>query len=202
MFVLRLLEFILWSIGRFYGLVFIAVGGIFFYWTARGVVAYSNGVRTTWSEPAVCVLGAIIGGLSLWVGIRLVQSGIPRDPRSYSKHLADEMELVERAMKLERTDPAAAQQLLDDYFIRQTAATEARQVELRRQAGYSPAAAVELRRELEEELAIHASFRKDVPKDVPAHTHAAILAQMDAADRAIQEELVQLNATIQRLSVR
>jgi len=193
---LRWSELLLWSIGRFYGLVFVALGGVFFYWGIRGLLAYSNGTRAAWSEPAVCVVGFLAGGLSLWIGVRLVRSGIPSDRLARGQGELDAT--VDAAMKLERTDPAAAYELMDRYFIREAAATEARRAELRQRAPHDRDAAVELRRELQDELTTNALNREDVVKRASADQRASLLAQIDAADRDLRAELVQLDAVIER----
>lgn len=192
---LRVIELIRWVLGRLYGLVFVGLGGVFLYWSARGFIAYSDGVRVAWSEPAICAVGIVVGGLSLWVAIHFVRSGIPE-----SRHSSELDALVDAAMKLERTDPAAAHKLLDPYFMREAAATEARRVELRRRASHDHDAAVELRRELAEDLETNALRKRDALKKAPADRRAAIVAEIDAADRAVREELLQLDTTIQRLA--
>src|SRR5690242_9845337 len=122
-------------IGRFYGIFFLALGVLFAYWSGRGLLALAAGVHAAWSDPLASVAGLLAAGLSLWAGVRLVRSGIPPSRLGRSHVISEELEAtLEEAMRLEDTDPAASREVLDRYFMREAAATEARRAELRRRA--------------------------------------------------------------------
>jgi hypothetical protein len=201
-FMLRWLESLeQWS-GRVYSLVFLALAGLFFYWSARGLLAYKNGVRAAWSEPVACVVGLIAGGLSLWVGTRLMQKGMPRGGLVGGKGISEDLEAtLEAADRLQDSDPVAARQLLDSYFMREAAAKEARRADLRQRAFYDRDAAIDLRRELKDDLATNALMRQDLVKDLPANERVSMLAELDATDRDLRSELIRLEEVIKRLIV-
>jgi pimeloyl-ACP methyl ester carboxylesterase len=102
---------------------------------------------------------------------------------------------VDEAMRLEKTDPAAANQLLDSYFMREAAATDARREDLRRRANHDRAATIALRRELKSDLATNAMIRRDVLKNAPIEQRTPFLAHLDAEDRNLQSEILKLDHT-------
>jgi hypothetical protein len=116
--------------------------------------------------------------------------------------MSEELETtLEEAMRLEQTDPVASRQLLDDYFRRDAAATEARRAELRDRARYDLNAALALRRELQTEVADNELVRKDMLASVPEGQRTPMLTQIDDADQQLQAELAQLDGTIERLKL-
>ncbi len=188
---------VLW-VGRLYGTFFLALGVLFLYWGARGLAAYANGLRVAWSDPVACGAGLVAGVLSLWAGVHLLRSGIPRLRRA--RGISEELETtLEEAMRLEQSDPAASRQLLDSYFMREAAATEARRTDLRHRAVHDLSAALELRRELQNELTSNAHARKDMLANLPDDERAAMLTAMDTAESQLHSELLQLDGAIQRL---
>ena len=185
-------------IARFYGLFFVALGGAFLYWSARGFIAYAHGIREAWADPTACVIGLVVGPLSLWAGFEVM-----RNPsRVLSRLTKPESELdrtIAAAMKLEKTDPAASRQLLDGYFAREAAATEARRADLWRRAPQDASAARTLREELSKELKDGALFRKEVLRKWPVEERGAMLSELDATGGKLQTELAQLDAIIDQL---
>ena len=181
------------SLLRFYGVLFLAGGGLFFYWSARGLLAYQRGVREAWTEPLACAVGLIAGGACWWAAYRLIR-GKMKVSLARSGLSPEEEAMLETVEELEQTDPAAAVQLLDTFYIRQGEAEERRRDELRRLAPHEMRAAVELRRTLQKNLELSALARKEFAADDPA-----LLAQIDAEDSNVRRELAQLEATIDRL---
>jgi hypothetical protein len=182
---------------RVYGVVFLALAGLFIYWAGRGLLAYSQGVREAWTDPGACIIGLIAAGLSFWAGSRMVSKSLPS--RGFGRLGGMNQDLqntFEQALKLEKTDPAASQQLLDDYFMREASTTEARRAELRQRATHDRQAAIALRRELKEDLATNAMMRKDVANELATEEVTSLLAQLDADDRTLQSEVLKLEHII------
>ena len=185
-------------IARFYGLLFVGLGGLFLFWSVRGFLAYAHGIQEAWADPTACVIGLIAGPLSLWAGFQVVRN--PSRVLSRLSRVDSELDrTIEEAMKLEKTDPAASRQLLDSYFARDAAETEARRAELRRRAPQDMSAALTLHEELSKELRDNAPLRKDVLRKWPVKTQSAMLLELDAADARLQTELSQLAAIIDQL---
>ena len=183
---------------RIYGAFFLVLGVLFLYWSGRGFLGYAHGIREAWADPTACVIGLIIGPLSLWAGFHAARS----PARLLSRLSEPKTELdrtIQEAMKLEQTDPAASRQLLDDYFAREAAATETRRTELRGRAPKDISAALALREELSTELRDNALMRKDVLRKWPAEKRSDMLLELDAADSRLQTELSELASTIDRL---
>jgi len=186
-------------LGRLYGVFFVGFGVLLLYWGGRGLLAYEAGIRAAWTEPLACAAGIVAGALSLWAGSRVVRKGIPPSTSGAQSELDA---TLEEAMRLERTDPGAAQQLLDSYFMREAAVTESKRGELRQRARYDIDAAVELRRELQEELTGNAAFKKDMLERMPEGQRASMLIEIDAADRKLRSQLMELDSRIDQLKLR
>ena len=106
---------------------------------------------------------------------------------------------MDAVIELDKTDPAAANQLLDSYFMREVEADQRRRVELRARASHDVNAAVELRDKLEEDLKANAYARKEWADDVEEPKRSELLAQLSSDDRGLEAELGQLDTTIIRL---
>src|SRR5256885_16554644 len=101
--------------GRVYALLFLALGALFIYWSGRGLLAYEAGSRAAWADPLAAAAGLGAAALSFWAGIQLFRHGIPaRKIRGLGSPELDAT--IEEAMRLEKSDPQAAQQILDSYF--------------------------------------------------------------------------------------
>ena len=59
-------------VGRFYGVFFLALSGLFLYWGTRGFLALRHGTHESWGDPVACAIALVIAGLSLLVGYHLV----------------------------------------------------------------------------------------------------------------------------------
>lgn len=179
---------------RAYGLLFVAIGAAFLYWSGRGFLAYERGIRAAWTEPLACALGLVAAVLCFWLGVRIGRGKLTLGrTRGVSPELEATMDAV---LELEKTDPVAATQLLDSYFMREAAAAERRRDELRQRAPHDVGAAVELRKLLQASLATNALARKEFGRETK------VLDQIDADDRSLQDELVQLDRTIHGLRLK
>jgi hypothetical protein len=185
---------------RFYGVVFLAVGAVFLYWSGRGFIAHAHGIREAWADPTACAIGLIVATLALWAGVNVVRRGIPSRTAAGHAGVGEELDsTIQEALTLERTDPAAARQVLDDHFAREAVATETRREDLRRRAPQDISAALALRDELMNDISANALLRKRVIRKWPAEKRASMLLQLDTADDNLNAELSQLAATIDRL---
>jgi hypothetical protein len=186
---------------RLYGFLFLGGGLLFLYWSGRGFLAYQAGVRAAWAEPLAIAAGIGAGFLSLWVGLKILRKG-PSAKFFLSSRPSELDETLEEAMKLDRTDPEAARQLLDSYFMREAANTERRRHELREKAPFDAQAALALRKELQEELVGNAAAKEDLLKSAPENDRASMLSVIEASERQLRAELLELEATIQRGMIR
>ncbi len=200
---LRAYSVLLGWIGRLYGVFFLALGILFLYWAGRGLLAYATGIRAAWSDPLACVAGLVAGALSLWTGLRFVRHGILPSGFRRSHGMSKELDAtLDEALRLEETDPAASRQLLDSYFMREAVVTDARRADLRQRAIHDLQSALELRRELQDELASNAFGRREMLATLPEGQRTSVLTEIEAADHRLQSELLQLNATIERLRLK
>src|SRR5258708_5566919 len=189
--------------GWFYAALFLGFGILFLYGSGRGLLGYAAGVRAAWSDPIACVAGVVAGGLSLWASLRLWRWGVPPMRVPWLRGTSAALDAtLEEAARLEKTDPAASQHLLDSYFMREAAETETRRAELRQRASSDLNAALELQRELQHDMATNAAARKDVLKEMPESDRASILAQIDTDGQKMQSEILELAGTIERLRLR
>src|SRR6267143_524300 len=185
-------------VGRLYGLIVLAVGGLLLCWGGRGVRAYLSGIRAAWSDPLACAAGIVGGILGIWAGAHVARRGLPaRGGRPSSELDAT----LEEAMRLERDDPAAARKL-DSYFTREAATDEARRDDLRARSAYDVDAAHALRNELQKQLELNALFRKDVLRKWPEDQRGPMLSELDQTDSQFQSERQSLEDTIARLRLR
>jgi hypothetical protein len=185
-------------VGRVYGVFFLALGLLFLYWSTRGLLAYRAGVREAWSDPVASAAGLVAALLALWAGFHVVRHGIP----SASHHPPSELDsLIDQAIKLEKTDPAAARDLMDGYFMREAAATDARRADLRHRAPTDLNAALALKQELLEEIASNDDLRKNLLAHPSQEGSSSMLADMSSANRDLEAELLRLNETIERLKL-
>ena len=183
-------------VGRVYGVFFLALAFLFLYWSARGLLAYRAGVREAWSDPVASAAGLVAALLALWAGFHVVRHGIPSASHQAPSELNS---LIDRAIQLEKTDPAAARELMDGYFMREAAATDARRADLRHRAPTDLNAALALKQELQEELASNDDLRKNLLAHPFEEGSSSMLTDMSSANRDLEAELLRLNETIERL---
>lgn len=186
---------------RLYGVFFLALAALFVYWSARGLLAYEAGIRAAWADPLAAAAGLGATALSFWAGIKIVRGRIP--PSTIRGSGSSELDAtIAEAMKLERSDPQAARQLLDGYFIREAQNTQYRREELRQRAEHDLSVAVALRKELQGELADSRALKKDMLKHVPADQRDDLLHEADETDRELSNQLAELDSLIKRHELR
>ena len=183
-------------LGRLYGAFFLVAGIAFLYWSARGLLAYLAGVRTAWSDPGAGLAGLAATALCFWISIRLLKSGVPARPFGSLGMSGALGAVMAEAERLRVTDPAAAQRVLDEYFMKEAAATEARRNKLREEATHSVQAAKALRKELLDDLKTNTIARRDFGTTVPEALKAGALEQVDASDRELRAEIDRLDQSI------
>jgi hypothetical protein len=189
-------------IGRLYGSLILGVGIVLLYFAARGLVGYARGIRAAWTDPIAGAAGFVAGVLALWIGARLLRRGIPFVVLGSGRRSRELASTLEEVDKLQREDPVAADQLLENYFTREAATKEVLRAELRAQSSHDVEAARALRRELQAELELNAVFRKDVLKKWPEDQRQSMLAEIDETTRQYRSELLELDETIERLRLR
>jgi hypothetical protein len=105
----------------------------------------------------------------------------------------EEQAALDKAEKLWRSDPAAAHQALDEYYIKQGDREETERAKLREAAQSDPAAALELQRQLKQELEVWQALlkqsRKAAKKDPNAQKSVANVEQWDRETRAELQQL-------------
>jgi hypothetical protein len=199
---IRVANLATWVMGRLYGLFFMALGTLFLFWGGRGALAFLSGVRAAWSDPTAIAIGLVVAPLSFWIGVHLLRGGLPRKGL-FSGIVSPELQnVLDAAMKLERTDPGAARELLDSYFMRQAADTERRRTELRSRAPHDRQAALELLRDLQAELSDNAAIRKDIEAHASLERRMEFLKDIDSQDDSLKAELSDLERTLARLEPR
>jgi hypothetical protein len=111
-----------------------------------------------------------------------------------------ELAAVEReAQSLSRTDPVAADRLLDTYFERAGERAERERAELRVQASLNLQAAKRLAKMLREEMDGHRIMRERFLSRVSPEERDVAEATIDKREQQTQLELNQLEGTILRL---
>ena len=148
-------------IGRLVGVALLGLGAVFLYWGGRGLFAYWSGVRTAPSDPLAGVAGLVAGMLGMWMGARVMRSGMPSDtlPRSDAEVIADvEREVAEHDRELNRlrdlakTDLSSAE-ALQRFLVNDLAKTrEAMRVFSKRGSGQLAGQFSEDEQALEQEL--------------------------------------------------
>jgi hypothetical protein len=104
-----------------------------------------------------------------------------------------------KAMKLEKSDPAAADKLLERAISDADQREERELAELRRRAGSEPQAAVELRNWLRGKLKIGEGARRKAEKWAVGKLDGnALLKEMDRRAHDLEKELAQVEQNVER----
>jgi hypothetical protein len=120
------------------------------------------------------------GVLFGWWAIR----GLRREAAS-----RDENEVFARAEQLEKTDPAAADQLLDSFFMKKGELAAQERAKLWTIASQDRGAAARLERLLKDDLRGHELMRRQWIPTVPAEERSAAVEMVDKRERQTREEL-------------
>ncbi len=131
---------------------------------------------------AVALLVAIIG---LRLGKRRAERRLPP-------------ELVQ-ALRLDKTDPAAARRVMDDYFMRQAAQDSQERAQLWERAPTDLEAAVELRRRLLDDLTTGTAARHELDK--VTEPQPQLLNDIEQDGQQARAQIARLDELINRLRI-
>ena len=120
------------------------------------------------------------GVLFAWWAIR----GLRKETSS-----REENAVFARAQQLEKTDPAAADKLLDSYFMKKGERAAQERAKLWAIASQDRGAAARLERLLKDDLRGHEMMRRQWIPTVPAEERSAALEMVDKKERQTREEL-------------
>jgi hypothetical protein len=137
---------------------------------------------------------------ALGIGVLLMDFFISRAVPRWARKQDPELEAVTKAaLKLEKTDPAAATKLLDDYFMK-AAETETRELaDLKARAPSDGRAAKELVERLEDKLAINDRTRRNLKKRTQKDASLTpVLAQVEQDDVDVRRQLAEAQALLER----
>jgi hypothetical protein len=157
----------------------------------RGAIAIVAGI-------ALIFVGDVwLGAFGVLFGLYFMVTGwLYRDvPPIDAELLAD----VDGAMELEKSDPAAADKLIDQALSNADQREERELADLRRRAGSDPQAAIELRNWLRGKLKICESARRKGEKAALNRPgDDALLKEMDRQASDIEKELAQVEQNVER----
>jgi flagellar biosynthesis component FlhA len=153
------------------------------------------------AAEAVPLLLGLIFGMPAFVIALVVSNTVLlvkyRDQRTPEDR---EFDIVEReAEKVRRTDPAAADRMLDAYFQEAGERADKERVELRARASVDLGAARRLTTMLRQEMDGHQVMRERFLSRVSAEERGAAEAMIDQREQQTQLELQDLERTILRL---
>jgi hypothetical protein len=142
--------------------------------------------------------GRRIGGIAL-IAFGLVDLAIAwRASRFQVDPAVDEA--LQRAMKLEKTDPAAAERILDEAFAQQAEREGRELAQLRDRAPFDHAAAKELERRLRRKLELNVGGRRDFEKQLAGQPGLpAMLQSLDEEANTLRHQLAEVEQHLQRL---
>ena len=120
------------------------------------------------------------GVLFAWWAIR----GLRKETSS-----REENAVFARAQQLEKTDPAAADKLLDSYFMKKGERAAQERARLWAIASQDRGAAARLERLLKDDLRGHEMMRRQWIPTVPAEERSAAVEMVDKKERQTREEL-------------
>jgi hypothetical protein len=145
-------------------------------------------------EGWVWLLGILaLWALAFWLGGRHFRATQSPQGRAL-------VDAIIQAEQLRKTDPLAADRLLDQHFASQAEAAAADRDHLRELARHDIAAAEQLRAELEKDLASDEAAHKEFSRKPLTDTSVqAALVQIEASATQTRDELVGLEAHIAQL---
>jgi FtsZ-interacting cell division protein ZipA len=134
------------------------------------------------------VVGIAAGTLVLIVGLWLAQR---RHERTFPPELLE-------AMRVEKSDPARAEFLMDQYFMQGASREEAERRDLWKRAPRELAAAEELRRRLLSDLDADSEIQRDAQKSGSAQLEQTVAM----SQKTIRDQIATLNEIIPRLGAK
>lgn len=137
-----------------------------------------------------------------WVpGFRCWRCGRVYDEESMPPYVANLLDASERARKLRKTDPLAAERLMAEAERNAEALSTRERADLRDRAPHDRRAALLLRSRLQSELKGLARVRRTLERKTRTDPQSHIgLQNLAAAERSLLGELGSIDATIQRLT--
>jgi hypothetical protein len=157
----------------------------------RGALGIASGVilvllGSTW----VGVTFGLLGLLSLGIAWRF-RGRLPLDPVLEAD--------VRKAMRLERSDPAAAARLLESAWEDADSREQRELAQLRSQASIDRRAAVQLRNRLRAKLTSEEAARRRAEKSLGTRpTSAALLKELDRVANATRQQLTEAEQHLER----
>ena len=109
-------------------------------------------------------------------------------------------EVLDKSRQLEKTDPAAARQLLDDYFQKEDERNEQERKALRKLAPFDLKAAKHLQALLRDDMKGHQAMREHMLPTLPSEKRANWETMIEGLQQQTQRDLEELNNTIKRLA--
>ena len=107
--------------------------------------------------------------------------------------------VMDRAKRLEATDPAAAVDLLDSFFVARHEAATQQRAHLWQSASHDRTAAVRLERLLKDELRGHDLMRRHGLAAAPPDQRAVALEMVEKAERRTRDDLERVRAILKQL---
>ena len=153
-------------------------------------------------------LGIALGLMGLWPGWVIALVGVVLlvlEWRSrYDRPLDPVLKAsLDEVMKLEKSDPAAAERLLDRALKDADRREEQELADLRRRAGSDRAAAIELRSRLRGKLRIEQVARRKAEKHaLNSPNGAAVLEEMDRVASSTQQQLTEAEQYLENFRTR
>ena len=111
----------------------------------------------------------------------------------------EENQVLRKAEQLAKTDPAAADQLLDSYFIKKGELAAQERARLWDMASHDHGAAVRLERLLREDQRGHEVMRRRWIPTVPSEERFTALEMVEKRERQTREDLERVNVILKAL---
>jgi len=111
----------------------------------------------------------------------------------------EETEVFERTEQLEKTDPAAADQLLDAHFMKTGELAVRERARLWEMASHDRGAATRLERLLRDDLRGHESMRQGWIPTVPSEQRSAAAEMVEKRERQTREDLERVHIILKQL---
>ena len=107
--------------------------------------------------------------------------------------------VIDRAKRLEATDPAAAVDVLDSFFVARHETATQQRAHLWESASHDRRAAVRLERLLKDELRGHDLMRRHGLAAAPPEQQAVALEMVEKAERRTRDDLERVRAILKQL---
>ena len=125
--------------------------------------------------------GAVVLGLGLWLAQRRYRQTFPRE--------------LDEALRIEESDPALGQLLVDQYFMRGVAHEDTARKKLWERAQEDLDAANELRRRLSDDLEADSLIQKDFKRSA----NGDLTRTLEMSQQSTREQIARLDEMIARI---